>query len=481
MMMKRKIRDKIIGLLLLYFLVAMLAISATLTASWRLEGAAAAINEAGRERMRSYRIAYLLERQVASPEAQLQQVIEQEMRSFESGLLELSQGNPQRPLFLPKEPEVRSRMAHLTRSWQSNIKPQITKILSSRRQVEQQVALQSYRPMLENYVASINNLVSLLERSNAKSTLYLRSLQVVLMLLALAGTILLVYLFMRMVVRPVTQLREGMQRMTGADFAVRLPVDSQDELGELALGFNRMADELQDLYATLEQRVEDKTRSIEAKNRELATLDKEMAISEQRNLLAQELHDSIAQSLAFLNIQTQLVQEDFKQAHHEEVEQGLVKIREGVQESYDHVRELLLHFRSRFSGTDLLTAIGMALEKVTEQTGIKTSLNAIGQMPLLQAEQVTQLMHIVQEALSNVRKHAHASLIDVEITWASAFEIHIRDNGVGFDVQQDPGEAHVGLRIMHERAQRIGALLIVKATVNGTHICLILPKSLTGN
>jgi two-component system nitrate/nitrite sensor histidine kinase NarX len=231
----------------------------------------------------------------------------------------------------------------------------------------------------------------------------------------------------------------------------------------------------------LEQRVEDKTRSIEAKNRELATLDKEMAISEQRNLLAQELHDSIAQSLAFLNIQTQLVQEDFKQAHHEEVEQGLVKIREGVQESYDHVRELLLHFRSRFSGTDLLTAIGMALEKVTEQTGIKTSLNAIGQMPLLQAEQVTQLMHIVQEALSNVRKHAHASLIDVEITWASAFEIHIRDNGVGFDVQQDPGEAHVGLRIMHERAQRIGALLIVKATVNGTHICLILPKSLTGN
>jgi two-component system nitrate/nitrite sensor histidine kinase NarX len=206
-----------------------------------------------------------------------------------------------------------------------------------------------------------------------------------------------------------------------------------------------------------------------------------MAISEQRNLLAQELHDSIAQSLAFLNIQTQLVQEDFKQAHHEEVEQGLVKIREGVQESYDHVRELLLHFRSRFSGTDLLTAIGMALEKVTEQTGIKTSLNAIGQMPLLQAKQVTQLMHIVQESLSNVRKHAHASLIDVEITWASAFEIHIRDNGVGFDVQQDPGEAHVGLRIMHERAQRIGALLIVKATVNGTHICLILPKSLTGN
>jgi len=477
MMIKRRIRDKIIGLLLLYFLVAMLAISATLTASWRLEGGAAAINDAGRERMRSYRIAYLLEQQVRAPTAELQQAIQHEIKAFESSLSEIAQGNSQRPLFLPKNAELRSRMAHLTKTWQANIKPQITKILISNNAVDQQIALKNYRPMLEQYVLGINTLVSLIERSNAKATLYLRSLQIVLMLLALLGTVLLVYLFMRMVVRPLTQLREGMQRMSASDFAVRLPANSQDELGELALGFNRMADELQDLYTSLEQRVEEKTRSIEAKNRELATLDKEMLISEQRNLLAQELHDSIAQSLAFLNIQVQLLQEDYRQARYKEVELGLVKIREGVQESYDDVRELLVHFRTRMHGTDLVTAISAALEKFTEQTGIKTLFNVTGPAPVLPAEQVLQLMHIVQESLSNVRKHAQANLLSVELACAEQYEIRIRDNGVGFDVMSDAGDSHVGLHIMRERAQRIGAQLIIESSsAKGTLICLILQK-----
>ncbi len=476
-MIKRRIRDKIIGLLLLYFLVALLAIGATLAASWRLEGGAAAINDAGRERMRSYRIAYLLERHVQAPSVELQQDIQQEMSAFELSLLEIAKGNPQRPLFLPKNIELRSRMAHLNRSWQASIKPQIIKILNSSNAADQQIALNNYRPMLEQYVIGINTLVSLIERSNAKATLYLRSLQIVLMLLALLGTVLLVYLFMRMVVRPVTQLREGMQRMTAADFAVRLPVNSQDELGELALGFNRMADELQDLYLTLEQRVEEKTRSIEAKNRELATLDREMVVSEQRNLLAQELHDSIAQSLAFLNIQVQLLQEDFKQARHQEVEQGLLKIREGVQESYDDVRELLVHFRTRMHCTDLLTAISAALEKFTEQTGIKSECNVSGQVSMLPAEQVLQIMHIVQEALSNVRKHAQASLLSVELDCTEHGKIRIRDNGIGFDVRRDAGDSHVGLRIMRERAQRIGAQLTFESSAaNGTCICLMLPK-----
>jgi two-component system nitrate/nitrite sensor histidine kinase NarX len=476
-MIKQRIRDKIIGLLLLYFFVALLAIGATLMASWRLEGGAAAINDAGRERMRSYRIAYLLQQQVLAPTVELQQAIRKEMSAFESSLLEIAQGNPKRPLFLPKNIEIRSRMAYLIQSWQGNIKPQITKILNSNNKADQQIALENYRPMLERYVVSINTLVSLIERSNAKATLYLRSLQIVLMVLALLGTVLLVYLFMRMVVRPVTQLREGMQRMTTGDFAVRLPVNSQDELGELAVGFNRMADELQDLYNTLEQRVEEKTRSIESKNIELATLDKEMVITEQRNLLAQELHDSIAQSLAFLNIQVQLLQEDFKQAHHNEVEQGLVKIREGVQESYDDVRELLVHFRTRIGGTDLATAISGALEKFEGQTSIKTSFNITGEMPVLSAERVLQVLHILQESLSNARKHAHASLINVELACAEQCVINIQDNGVGFDVTQDAGDSHVGLRIMRERAHRIGAQIFFRSSsAKGTHICLILAE-----
>jgi nitrate/nitrite-specific signal transduction histidine kinase len=307
----------------------------------------------------------------------------------------------------------------------------------------------------------------------------LRFLQIALVSLALVGTVLLVYLFSHMVVRPVTQLREGIQRMAQADFDVRLPVTSHDELGELASGFNRMADQLQDIYATLEQRVEEKTRSIEAKNKELAALDKEMAVSEERNLLAQELHDSIAQSLAFLNIQVQLLQEDLQKNHIAEAMKGLAQIREGVQESYDDVRELLVHFRTRIGSTDLETAIRSALDKFEGQTGIKATFSTHGSAPKLQPEQVLQVMHIVQESLSNVRKHAKASQVEVEIVCAEQCTIDIRDNGVGFDAARDTGDSHVGLLIMRERAHRIGAALSFDSVPSvGTHISLILPKDL---
>lgn len=481
-MIRLTIREKIIGLLVFYFLVALVAIGSTLLVSWRLEGGAAAINDAGRERMRSYRIAYLLELYIKQPSAQLRTDIDLEVTSFEKTLSELEQGNPLRPLSLPKDAAIKAKMVKLRQTWQNAIQPLISQILITSTLTEQQLLLTQYRPKLEQFVANINDLVSMVEHSNARATTLLRFLQIALVSLALAGTILLVYLFSHMVVRPVMRLREGIARMAEADFSVRLPVTSQDELGELASGFNRMAGELQDIYATLEQRVEEKSRSIEAKNKELAALDKEVAISEERNLLAQELHDSIAQSLAFLNIQVQLLDEDLRKDKIAEAQKSLAQIREGVQESYDDVRELLVHFRTRIGSTDLATAIDTALEKFEGQTAIKTVFHCHGSAPALPPEQVLQIMHIVQESLSNVRKHAKASKIEVTLNCTVPCTIDLRDNGVGFNVGHDAGDSHVGLRIMRERAHRIGAeLSFDSAQGKGTHIRVILPATASEN
>lgn len=477
MTFKLKIRAKITGLLVFYFLIALLAIGTTLLVSWRLEGGAAAINDAGRERMRSYRIAFLLEKHTRQPSAELWQDIQYEISQFEKTLNELKHGNPQRPLFLPKEVPVQAQMMELQMVWRDEILPHIRTILTSHSDAERAQLLDTYRHVVEQYVENINQLVTMIEHSNAHAANLLRFLQIVLVGLALVGTILLIHLFTVMVIQPVTDLREGIQRMASADFGVRLPVMSQDELGELASGFNRMADELQDLYSTMEQRVEEKTRSIEAKNRELAALDKEVAVSEERNLLAQELHDSIAQSLAFLNIQVQLLQDDLQKQELASAQKTLGQIREGVQESYDDVRELLVHFRTRIGTTDLETAIRSALEKFEGQTGIKTKFKFNGTPPVLEPEQVLQVMHIVQESLSNVRKHAKASQVEVKLGYEGQHCVDIRDNGIGFNVEHDAGDNHVGLRIMRERAHRIGAKLSFDAKPNkGTHICLILPE-----
>ena len=97
-------------------------------------------------------------------------------------------------------------------------------------------------------------------------------------------------------------------------------------------------------------------------------------------------------------------------------------------------------------------------------------------MPLPPDVQI-QVLHIVQEALSNVRKHARASHVQLAIEQQPAWRFEVRDDGIGFQVDNDAlDETHVGLRIMKERAQRIGAELNVISTPgHGSTVVLTLP------
>ena len=198
-------------------------------------------------------------------------------------------------------------------------------------------------------------------------------------------------------------------------------------------------------------------------------------------MLAQELHDSIAQGLAFLNIQVQLLQDSLKKGRVDEAMQTAGQLREGVQESYDDVRELLVHFRTRVHQSDLDSAIHAALEKFEGQTGIATEFERIGSGgPMVPTDEI-QIMHIIQESLSNIRKHARASHVRVAVQRDMAScRIAIEDDGVGFDPLNDPNcqsDRHVGLKIMRERAHRIGAeCRITSRPGAGSCVTLLLPK-----
>ena len=99
----------------------------------------------------------------------------------------------------------------------------------------------------------------------------------------------------------------------------------------------------------------------------------------------------------------------------------------------------------------------------------------------LPADVQVQVLHIVQEALSNVRKHAGASQVWVDVTRAPAWRIEVRDDGRGFDpAEHAPDETHVGLRIMNERARRIGATVTVQGRPDeGAQVILSLPDQTT--
>ncbi len=628
---------KVSGILIGFSVIAIATIGMTLYVSWKLQGGAAAINDMGSERMRSYRIANILS-ELALPDGDREAVTERaraEIDRFERVLRDLERGDPARPLFVPATAEIRGQLAEIQRRWSVEIRPAAEAVLAAPAGPIQEERFRAFRGRVDEFVALIDALVGAVEAHNSSYTSLLGTLQLGLMALAVAGAVSLIFLVFLVVVRPVQTLREGMQRMEREEFGARVPVESRDEFGDLARGFNRMADHLEGLYRTLEDRVRAKTRRLEQKNRELSTLydvstflnspatteelcrgfvrrlvrvfdasagsvrlvhpesgdihmfvseglprdfveeerclkvgeclcgeavrdatpmvrvfpaqatedtvyrcqkrgfqtvsvftirvkkqllgvfnlyfagghefrheerqmletlgqhlgiaienqrllarEREMAVSEERNLLAQELHDSIAQSLAFLNLQTQMLQESLRQEDVRESLQALALIREGIQESYDDVRELLVHFRTRLGEADIESALRSALEKFEGQTGIVARLDVRGSGIPLSPEVQIQVLHIIQEALSNVRKHAGAARVDVTLAYDDCYRFTVRDDGQGFDDEllRERSDAHVGLKIMRERAHRIGGRLDVRSRAGaGTEVTLTLP------
>ncbi|UGA40604.1 histidine kinase [Chromobacterium haemolyticum] len=220
--------------------------------------------------------------------------------------------------------------------------------------------------------------------------------------------------------------------------------------------------------------------AVAIENLRLAAKERELAVLEERNLVAQGLHDSIAQGLSFLNLQTQIMRQALDSGDPGLVDDTLALFEAGVKESYDDVRELLNNFRSKLSES-LSQAVSSLLDKFRKQTGLRVELRSTGASAPLMPEQQLQILFILQEALSNVRKHAEASQVTVSLSDdGEVFVLSVLDNGVGFDLDtvRNKGDGHFGLSIMQERAQRAGLQLDIESTPEaGTLVSLLLPRA----
>ena len=278
-------------------------------------------------------------------------------------------------------------------------------------------------------------------------------------------------------IRPLQPARMRHCAQAGFETVVSVPVRLHERLmGEVDLFFNARIDIGQAERALLESLAAHLAAAME--NLRLNALGLEAAVSQERSFIARELHDSIAQSLAFLKIQVQLMREAIGSGDAQQVQHVLGEIDAGVRESYGDVRELLLHFRTRANAEDIEPALLTTLRKFEHQTGLKATLQMIGQgLPLAPHTQI-QVLHIVQEALSNVRKHARAGQVWLDVQQQPRWRLEVRDDGLGFVPDPEASdETHVGLRIMAERAERLGAQLEVLSTPGrGTSVVLTLPR-----
>ncbi|OHX19435.1 type IV pili methyl-accepting chemotaxis transducer N-terminal domain-containing protein [Chromobacterium sphagni] len=252
----QSLSSKLLVLSFLALAVSLTSIGYTLVLSWRLEGGAAAINDVGSLRMRTYRTAYL-----GATQAQRQQILD-EVDDFDTILARLRHGDPARPLFLPASREVHQQQQRIEEQWQSRIRPLLLSGGDSPQTTEQ----------LRAFVVEIDRQVSLVERDNEANTALLRMFQMVLIALALAGAVSMAYLLFLMVIHPVNRLSQAIRRLREGELDTRVQVDRQDEFGMLASGFNQMAARLQDLYQNLESKVDHKTREVEEQNLQLKTL-----------------------------------------------------------------------------------------------------------------------------------------------------------------------------------------------------------------
>jgi two-component system nitrate/nitrite sensor histidine kinase NarX len=258
---------------------------------------------------------------------------------------------------------------------------------------------------------------------------------------------------------------------------VTVPVSlHQRRLGEIDLLYRRehgLDDEDRSLLDTLAGHLAGGIESLRA-----AAADREAAVTNERTLLAQELHDSIAQSLAFLKIQVELMRAALKRADPQAAARTVDEIDAGVRESYADVRELLTHFRMRSDTRDIEAALRSTLQKFEQQSGLPTALEVEGQGVPLPVDVQIQVLHVIQEALSNVRKHARATRVRVRIEKAPAWRFEVADDGCGFDPRTPAGESHVGLKIMMERARRIGAEVRVRSEIHGgTRVGIAVPRT----
>lgn len=201
----------------------------------------------------------------------------------------------------------------------------------------------------------------------------------------------------------------------------------------------------------------------------------QQALAEERRAQAAELHDSLAQVLGYVRIRSASLQKQCQNGVYAPLQEYADDVASQTLLAYRQVRELISTSRLRLREDTLDSAIAAAIEEFERHSAIVFELDNRCPQLQLSPEQIVQTSYIVRESLTNIVRHAHASHARIRIRQQHHnVRIRIEDNGRGIHAGEARSDSF-GLKIMHERAQRIGArLAIAPRTQGGTCVELTL-------
>lgn len=188
----------------------------------------------------------------------------------------------------------------------------------------------------------------------------------------------------------------------------------------------------------------------------------QLALMEERGVIARELHDSLGQVLSFLKIQISLLRKNLDlSCRNPTIEGQLTEINEGVSTAYVQLRELLSTFRLTIKEPNLKNAMEAMLEQLRAKTDIKIHLDYKLSPQWLEAKQHIHILQITREATLNAIKHARASHINIRCykDEHGMVNISVSDDGVGIGHIKERDQ-HFGIGIMHERASKLGGTVV---------------------
>lgn len=206
----------------------------------------------------------------------------------------------------------------------------------------------------------------------------------------------------------------------------------------------------------------------------------------ERQLLASEVHDAVAQTLAYMKMRLPLLQDAILQHDDERSMKYFGDVKRAVGEAHASLREILTHFRTRMDPQGLVHALRGIAAGFFDRTGIALAFDSTEIELPLSVEQEVQVFLIVREALSNIAKHSLARRAHLAIRCSTdGIEFVVEDDGSGMAAMAlvahesaAGSQSHFGLEIMQERAQRLGgAVEFSEREGGGTRVRLTIPAA----